>query len=327
MNQIKIDKCSRCGRQGYIIPSNNPLFNGTICLDCINAAIDVSNMEHFAFFCRTYNLPVNPNLYLGCLKKDKSNAIKLYLENLYDNGDLEFKDATTDQWKEVEKEWTKVKTRRQLIEKIQPIKQDFIERGGEKWGTEYSFEQLMKLEAQYNNIISTLGMTNPTQMDNVQKYCKMSMLVDEMIAGGEMKAISDGTTALSKLADLAQIKEMSETANSGTIKTVADLYRYMEDHGFKFNYYDNVDRDVVDATIKDIQSSIRNEIVNAVGLDVTFESIKENYLRTQEENAAELAIKDTSIEDLMAIDDDVTEEEAQLDKALSEEEVIYEDEE
>ena len=50
----------------------------------------------------------------------------------------------------------------------------------------------------------------------------------------------------------------------------------MEDHGFIFNYYDQVDRDIVDKTIKDIQQSIRTEINNAVGLDVTLQQIKEN---------------------------------------------------
>lgn len=185
----------------------------------------------------------------------------------------------------------------------------------------------MELESQYNNIISTLGMTNPTQMDNVKKYCKLSKLVDQMIAGGEMKAIGDGTAALSKLADLAQIKEMSETANDGTIKTVADLYKYMEDHGFKFNYYDQVDRDVVDYTIKDIQKSIRNEIINATGLDVEFNNIKDNYMRTQEETQEEIAITETPIEEVIAMAEEIDEQEAELDKQLSEEDVVFEDEE
>ena len=102
--EVKVGKCSRCGKQAYIIPSNNPLHNGDICIDCINATIDIERLDHFAFFCRTYNLPLNANLYIACLKKDKNLAIKNYIEQLYNNDNLEYKDATTDKWKEIEAE-------------------------------------------------------------------------------------------------------------------------------------------------------------------------------------------------------------------------------
>ena len=94
--EIRQEKCSRCGKIGYIIPSNNPLIEKSICLDCINAAIDVENLEHFAFFCRTFNYSANVNLYLVCLKKNKNTAIKDYIENLYNNGELKYEDQTTD---------------------------------------------------------------------------------------------------------------------------------------------------------------------------------------------------------------------------------------
>ena len=145
-----------------------------------------------------------------------------------------------------------------------------------------------------------------------------------MISGGEIKSISDGTTALSKLADLAQIQELSETANEGTIKTVADLYKYMEDHGFKFDYYDQVDRDVVDKTIKDIQQSLRTEINNAVGLDVTLQQIKDNYYRQEEEEQEERAHAEVSIDQLLEMDS-YSREESDIDKELSEEDIIFED--
>lgn len=94
--EIKVGRCDRCGRDGYIIPSNNPLHEGNICIDCINSTIDTNNLEHFAFFCRTYNLPLNTNLYLACLKQNQKLAIKNYVEQLYDDGAIVYKDATTD---------------------------------------------------------------------------------------------------------------------------------------------------------------------------------------------------------------------------------------
>lgn len=324
--EIQKGKCSCCNTYTKIITSNNPLVKGSLCESCISKIIDKNNLEHFGFFVRTYNLPANIELYLSILNKDPENALTKYVETLYSTEELSYNDQTTDKWKEIEKEWSKVKTHKQLLNKVSQFKNDFIERSSEKWGTEYSFEELITLETLFNNIVKTLAMTNPTQIDTVKKYCKMSLLVDRLISGGETKTISEATQALTKLSDLAQIQELSETASDGTIKTVADLYKYMENNGFKFNYYDNVDRDVVDKTLHDIQSSIRNEIVNAVGLEVTFQDIKNRYLKGEYEMKEDEAVNEVKLDDIVAaLDDD--KEFAEVDEAIAAEDVIFEDEE
>ena len=155
--EIKIERCSCCGKNGYIIPSNNPLINNPICLDCINKVIDPTKLDHFAFFCRTYNLPLNANLYTACLKHNPSVAIKEYVENLYNNGTLTYSDSVVDQWKKVGEEWEKVKTHKQLLEKIDPIKKDFCERCGEKWGREYTFDQYLPNYQKLYQAIATNG--------------------------------------------------------------------------------------------------------------------------------------------------------------------------
>jgi hypothetical protein len=53
-------KCPICGNYGDLIFSNNPLVP-SICLDCVKKEVDVNNLEHADFFCRTYNLPFDPN--------------------------------------------------------------------------------------------------------------------------------------------------------------------------------------------------------------------------------------------------------------------------
>ena len=324
--EIQKGKCSCCNTYTKIITSNNPLVKGSLCESCISKIINKHNLEHFGFFVRTYNLPANIELYLSILKKDPENALTKYVETLYSTEELSYSDQTTDKWKEIEKEWNKVKTHKQLLNKISQFKNDFIERSSEKWGNEYSFEELITLETLFNNIVKTLAMTNPTQIDTVKKYCKMSLLVDHLISGGETKTISEATQALTKLSDLAQIQELSETASDGTIKTVADLYKYMENNGFKFNYYDNVDRDIVDKTLHDIQGSIRNEIVNAVGLEVTFQDIKNRYLKGEYEMKENEAINEVKLDDIVAaLDND--QEFTEVDEAIAAEDVIFEDDE
>lgn len=57
---FKIGKCPKCGRNKELMFSNNPLSGGTICFDCIKENLKYDNIEHADFFCRTYNLPFNP---------------------------------------------------------------------------------------------------------------------------------------------------------------------------------------------------------------------------------------------------------------------------
>lgn len=324
--EIKNQRCEYCGEIKPIIPSNNPLNVGSLCEDCISQRIDKNNLDHFAFFCRTYNLPVNVDLYLGLLGQNPNIALTQYVKALFINGELSYSDEMTDQWKSVSKEWEKVKTHQQLLEKVRTFRDDFESRALTKWGSEYSFEELMMLENLFNNIVKNLAMTNPTQLDTVKKYCKMSLLVDQMISGGEMKQIADATAALQKLASLAQIQELSETATEGTIKTVADLYKYFEDRGFRFQYYNNEDQDIVDKTIHDIQQSLRNEVVNAIGFDVLFQDMKERFYKQEEELVEDKATEEIKLEDIVkSLEQDETANE--FEEQLQAEDVIFEDEE
>lgn len=60
MIEFKTGKCPKCGRLGEIILSNNPVSPG-ICAECLNRELDYNNIQQADFFCRTYNIPFDPN--------------------------------------------------------------------------------------------------------------------------------------------------------------------------------------------------------------------------------------------------------------------------
>lgn len=60
MIEFKTGKCPKCNKLGEIILSNNPLSPG-ICINCLNTEIDYNNIKQADFFCRTYNIPFDPN--------------------------------------------------------------------------------------------------------------------------------------------------------------------------------------------------------------------------------------------------------------------------
>lgn len=284
--KINKEKCSRCGRTDYVIHSNNPLVVG-VCVSCINETIDVSRLEHFAFFCRTYNLPFSPNVYMSLYKQHKILTPVKYVETLLDNGKLSYEDTTKDVWPEIEKEWSKVKTYTDILLKIPAVREAFEERAKIKWGTDYSFAELIQLENLFVNTIKVYNITDPMRLDSIKKACKLSVKIDALIDAGDAKTIKDFTAAYQSFLKSANIDEMSDMANEGSIKTVSDLYKYMEKHGFKFNFYDHEERDIVDRTIKDIKQTIREEISHATGLDFKIENIKRSLEEKMETEATE----------------------------------------
>lgn len=160
---------------------------------------------------------------------------------------------------------------------MESIKKSFIERGKIKWGTGYSFNELIQLENLFASTVSSFDINNPMQIDVIKKACKLSVLTDQAIASGEIKDIKELSAAHTNFLKMAQIDEMIEASQSDVIRTVADLVQYLEEKGFEFEYYDGVERDVYDKTINQMKNYLRTLVLESTGLEQTLEIIQEKY--------------------------------------------------
>jgi guanylate kinase len=316
------EKCSRCGNIREVMPSNNPLVKG-ICNTCANEVLDASRLEHFEFFCRTFNLPFSPNAYMILYQKYRNNVFVEYVKTLIDDGKIKFDEPTGDVWKEIEKEWSKIKTHTDIMLKLPAVREGFEERARAKWGMDYTFIELIQLENLLINTIKAHNVTEPMRLDAIKKAAKISVKIDALIEAGDAKSIKDYTAAYQSFLKAANIDELGQVANEGTIKTVSDLYKYMEKNGFEFKFYDKEDRDIVDKTIQDIKNSIRHEIGNATGLEHKLEEMQRNFGQGREEQATEEAIAASPLADILGEDfyDDI---EFETDKELASEELDIE---
>ena len=197
-----------------------------------------------------------------------------------------------------------------------------MQRSMAKWGGEFTFDELIHLEDLYINTIKAFNISNPIDMDAIKKACRISVLIDQLLLSNDTKAIKELIAAYQNMLKIAKIDELANTASKGTIKTVADLMAYMEEHGYEFDFYDNVDRDIVDKTIRDIKQSIRDEIVNATGLDIKLQEIKENYQVDLEEQSVNEAIDEIPLDKLLD-KDYYSEQELEVDTELNAEGVYY----
>lgn len=135
------------------------------------------------------------------------------------------------------------------------------------------------------------------QIDVIKKACKLSILIDQAIASGEIKDIKELSAAHTNFLKMAQIDEMIEASQSDVIRTVADLVQYLEEKGFEFDYYDNVERDVYDKTINEIKNYLRTLVLESTGLEQTLEIIQEKY------SEAKYLEKEAGVQAVMPLDE------------------------
>ena len=300
MIEFRNGRCPKCGKLSEIICSNNPLVSG-ICEKCIADNLDASDLIQADFFCRTYNMPFKPDDWIRLYEKCGDGVYKQYAKLFYgENEDtLYYQPGTKDWWTELNEEWSTCQTFEQLLAKIEPIKQKFIDRNRVKWGANYTFEEYVQLENLLTSTLRANDISNPLQIDAIKKACRISVELDKAIEAGDSKGIKELSSAYSSFTKTAQIDTVIEAANNEVVATVADLADYIEQCGGKFTYYDGVDRDVVDKTIKDIQEYNRKLVLDATGLDATLETIMESYHRKVEEQATDKATALTSLEDIV----------------------------
>ena len=113
--------------------------------------------------------------------------------------------------------------------------------------------------------------------------------MDEAIKAKDAKAIKDFSTAWSTFAKQADLETMIQETHTDDITTVAELYDYMEKQGFKFKFYDGFNRDEVDFTIKDIQETLRQLVLESTGLQPLLEQLAKKRIEQEELNYAATA--------------------------------------
>lgn len=92
---------------------------------------------------------------------------------------------------------------------------------------------------------------------------------------------------------------MIDSANTDVIRNISDLVQYLEENDFKFEYYDKVERDIVDKTINILKEHTTNLVLESTGLEATLNQIKESYEVQKQLEADNEAYKALPLEELL----------------------------
>lgn len=330
MVTFKKQQCPQCGEIKEVMLSNNPLSGDTICFDCINTHLDYNNLEHAEFFCRSFNLPWIPKVWISLIEDCNENIFREYTAGVLDEKEnqpnLAYASNTRDLWLKTNREWEKCRSFAQILNRLEPIKESYIERGRLKWGEQYTFEELIKLDSIYSRTLKANNITNPLQKESVKTLCKLQIEMDEAIRAKDAKAIKDFSSAWSTFAKQADLETMIQETKTDDITTVAELYDYMEKKGFKFKFYDGFDRDEVDFTIKDIQETNRQLVLESTGLQPLLEQLAKKRIEQTEEEHASAVTAQTPLSEIVDAMPDETDIETENDEVATQYNFDEEDE-
>lgn len=315
-----------CGPNATIVPSKNPLIPD-ICIEKVQGLLDYNNVEDADFFCRTYNLPFEPTIWINMAKEYQDRVFeeytKLYNDDEYNED--QYENWNKDLWKDLNEEWGLVQTHEHLVSKIKPIKEGFMLRNQIKWGSNYTFEELITLENLFVNTLSANDVSNPMQIDAIKKACKMSVALDRAIVDGDAREINDLSKAYQSFIKTAKIDDLITASSQDVISNVAQLVEYIEKEGFEFTFYDDVERDIVDKSLKDIQQFLQRLVMDATGLDSVFETISN---AVKEEDAVK---KDSESFERVPLEDlyqnAVIGQSEEFDAELEAEEILFDEDE
>ena len=192
-------------------------------------------------------------------------------------------------WKEYYEQFKELKNQQIIEDELPEIREEKFRKLKEKWGANYDEESLIYLEDLYSGILKTQNVNGALQTKQAQQLCMISLELESRIRSGQ-----DFDKLLSSYDKLVKVAEFTpkNAKNASDFDSVGELIRWLEKRGWKNKFFDGVKRDIVDETIKNIQSYNQRLYTNesSIGEEITrrIEALKaasdqENYYDTNKE--------------------------------------------
>lgn len=195
-----------------------------------------------------------------------------------------------------------------------------------KWGKTYTIPECIRLEKLYNEMMSSYDIRTASHIDYLLKICRLSLKIDQSLEFNDI----DGFQKMSKVYDLLMksakftAAQSKDAANDYTDSVGMIVARCEEEAGFIPRYVTERD-DVVDATLKDMNSFTRELIMSEMNLGNMIEIYLQKMLAEENKEEDELDEDDDLVmltereEELLRDEDftdyaDMIEEEIEIDE-------------
>lgn len=295
--KIKIDapfvvkKCSTCGGnfgpESFVKTKSIFYPDGYLpmCADCIERLLVENDFdwELVDKLCRYADIPFIPAEFERLHESNGNKVFQVYADVFLST---EFEGLG---WKEYNEEFKKLKAAGIIEDELPILKEEKRKKLKEKWGFNYDDEELQYLENLLDGLLQTQNISGALQFDQALKICKISLNLDSKIReGADFDKLMGSYDKLVKTAEFTP----KNVKNASDFESTGELIKYLEKRGFKSKFFDDVTRDIVDETMKNIQAYNQRLYTNESGIgdEITrrIEALKtikdlENYYDTGKE--------------------------------------------
>lgn len=260
--------CRKCGQyynQDMYLRSNSWFFPDgylEICNECLGKYLgDGTDLARADKFCQYADIPFRINDWIAAARNDNYNAFKTYSAQIWTSN------YESIDWKPIHDEWMKIMKNGEEREKIGVLSAEDLKGLREKWGYEFTEEQLRRFESLYDDIDKTQSITTAIQRDNARKMCMLSYQIEKAIWDGDQKG-SDVKSLISAYDQLAKSADFTPKSakNAGDFDSIGELCAFLEKRGFKNQFYDWTPRDEVDKVMMNLQKYTRRIVVGETNI-------------------------------------------------------------
>lgn len=258
--------CESCGRaldslsflktKSYLFPTGYI----NICTDCLARELEANNYSWNAMdrLCQYLDIPFIPDKYEEILATTKGADMlraynTIFFTEQYDGID----------WGSYEEAYKDLQDSNALSEAVPLLAEQERIKLQQKWGLNYDDEALHYLENLYDGMTLTQNINGALQIDQALKICKVSYEIDCCLREG--KDIDKLLASYDKLVKTGEFTPKN-VKNASDFESMGELVRWLEKKGFENQFYDGETRDVVDETIKNIQSWNQRLYTNESGI-------------------------------------------------------------
>lgn len=167
-------------------------------------------------------------------------------------------------WGDYFNQYKKLREAGMIEEELPLIKEKHLAELRKRWGSNYDEEELNYLEDLYKGLLISQNVNGALQIDQAQKLCKISLEIDSRIRAGD-KDVDKFLGSYDKLVKTAEFTPKN-TKNAADFDSIAELAFWLEKRGNQNKFYDNVTRDVIDETLKNIENWNQRLYVNEGGI-------------------------------------------------------------
>ena len=260
-----VKTCSICGGtfgpEGFIKTKSLFYPDGYLpmCADCIKQLLVEHNFDWDLVdkLCRYADIPFIPAEFERLHESNGDNVFQVYADVFLSS---EFEGLG---WKQYYEEFLRLKEKGHIEDELPILKEEKRKQLKEKWGSNYDDEELQYLENLLDGLLQTQNISGALQFDQALKICKISLNLDSKIReGADFDKLMGSYDKLVKTAEFTP----KNVKNASDFESTGELIKWHEKRGFKSKFYDNVTRDIVDETIKNIQSYNQRLYTNESGI-------------------------------------------------------------